>query len=96
MILDDLDPETRGTLERFRFDAQTFEALRARVASGELSAEANIVKGRVEPPAESYVSVEAEPDAVTDVRTASTLPPPPPAVDGEPAGANGRRGLFGR
>ena len=54
------------------------------------------VSAEVEPPSESDVSVEAEPDAVTDVRTASTLPPPPPAVDGEPAGANGRRGLFGR
>ena len=53
--------------------------------------------GDVEPPpAEADVTVDAEADAVTDVRTESTLPPPPPAVEGEPAGANGRRGLFGR
>jgi hypothetical protein len=48
------------------------------------------------PPAESDVTVAAEADAVTDVRGQSTLPPPPPVADGEPAGANGRRGLFGR
>jgi hypothetical protein len=49
------------------------------------------------PPAESDVAADAEPKAVTDVRTDSTLPPPPPpGADGEPAGANGRRGLFGR
>ena len=36
MILDDVDPETRRVLERFEFDAETFEALRARVSAGEL------------------------------------------------------------
>ena len=61
MILDDLDPETRATLERFGFDAATFEALRARVASGELSADANVVKGRVEPPRTGDVTTLPEP-----------------------------------
>ena len=61
MTLDDLDPETRATLKRFGFDAQTFEVLRAHVASGELSAESNIVKGRVEPPAEGDVTTLPEP-----------------------------------
>jgi len=61
MILDDLDPETRATLERFAFDAETFEALRARVAAGELSAGANIVEGRVEPPGEGDVTTLPEP-----------------------------------
>ena len=55
MTLDDLDPETRETLERFGFDLATFEAQRARVASGELSADTNVVKGLVEPPAEGDV-----------------------------------------
>jgi UTP--glucose-1-phosphate uridylyltransferase len=61
MILDDLDPETRATLERFAFDAETFEDLRSRVTSGELSAEANVVKGSVEPPAEGDVTALPEP-----------------------------------
>ena len=46
MILDDLDPGSGRRSSASAFDAETFEALRARVASGELSAEANVVKGR--------------------------------------------------
>ena len=49
-VLDRLDPQTVATLRRFGFDESRFESLRAMVASGELSAEANVVTGRVEPP----------------------------------------------
>ena len=51
MILDQVDRETRDVLERFGFDADRFETLRVRVASGELSPASNVVRGRVEPPA---------------------------------------------
>jgi len=50
MILDDLDTGTLSVLERFGFDAEMFETLRARVASGELSPAANVVRGTVEAP----------------------------------------------
>ena len=33
MILDEVDAGTRGVLERYRFDADAFELLRARVAA---------------------------------------------------------------
>jgi UTP--glucose-1-phosphate uridylyltransferase len=46
----DLDRETRAVLDRFGFDEPLFEELRARVASGELSAESNVVHGTIEPP----------------------------------------------
>lgn len=37
------------------------------------------------------------PDAVREVLTEAAVPlPPPPGSEDEPAGANGRRGLFGR
>jgi UTP--glucose-1-phosphate uridylyltransferase len=36
-------------LERYGFDEQLFEGLRARVASGELSEGANLVRGELEP-----------------------------------------------
>lgn len=45
-----VDPETRALLDRFGFDAELFEALRQRVASGELSLESNLVRGTLEPP----------------------------------------------
>jgi len=45
-----VDAETRATLDRFGFDETLFEALRAKVASGELSPESNIVQGSLEPP----------------------------------------------
>jgi UTP--glucose-1-phosphate uridylyltransferase len=48
--LERVDPGTRALLERFGFDEELFESLRRRVASGELSLEANVVRGRVEPP----------------------------------------------
>ena len=53
MILDEVDRETRALLERYGFDAEAFEALRARVASGELSPASNVVRGVVEPPDET-------------------------------------------
>jgi UTP--glucose-1-phosphate uridylyltransferase len=48
LILDDVDPETRVLLERYGFDSDAFETVRARVASGELSSASNAVKGVVE------------------------------------------------
>ena len=36
-------------LARYGFDAQLFEELRARVASGDLSQEANLLHGTLEP-----------------------------------------------
>lgn len=51
MTLSGVDPATRETLERFGFDEQLFESLRARVARGELAPETNAVDAVVEPPA---------------------------------------------
>ena len=50
MSLDRLERGTRELLERFGFDAELFESLRRRVASGELSKDANLVRGTIEPP----------------------------------------------
>lgn len=52
MTLRDIDRETRAVLERFGFDEALFETLRSRVAAGELSPAANVVRGPVEPPRE--------------------------------------------
>ena len=49
-VVDEVDPETRAVLDRFGFDAELFEELRARVAAGELSPELNVVRGTIEPP----------------------------------------------
>jgi UTP--glucose-1-phosphate uridylyltransferase len=52
-------------LERYGFDESRFEELRARVASGELSRESNLVRGRLEPLDEDELTPlpdEAEPD----------------------------------
>jgi UTP--glucose-1-phosphate uridylyltransferase len=46
----EVDRETSVILERFGFDEPLFEVLRARVASGELSPESNVVRGSIEPP----------------------------------------------
>jgi len=56
MILDEVDRETRETLDRFGFDAETFEVLRTRVAAGELTSSSNVATGVVEPPAEGDVT----------------------------------------
>lgn len=52
-------------LERYGFDERLFEELRARVASGELSKESNLVRGELEPLADDELTElpeEAEPD----------------------------------
>lgn len=46
----DVDAGTRAVLDRFGFDESLFESLRARVASGELSPESNLVRGTIEAP----------------------------------------------
>jgi UTP--glucose-1-phosphate uridylyltransferase len=50
MILGELDRETRSLLDGFGFDAALFDALRRRVASGNLSEGSNVVGGVVEQP----------------------------------------------
>jgi UTP--glucose-1-phosphate uridylyltransferase len=57
----DLDPGTRVLLERFGFDEPLFESLRRRVAAGELSPDANVVRGTVEPPEEGDLTKLPEP-----------------------------------
>jgi UTP--glucose-1-phosphate uridylyltransferase len=52
----DLDAGTRAVLDRFGFDEALFESLRARVASGELSPEANVVRGELEAPRDDDVT----------------------------------------
>jgi UTP--glucose-1-phosphate uridylyltransferase len=61
VTVDDLDPDTRATLARFDFDAAAFDALRRRVASGELTAASNVVTGQLEPPADGDVTRLPEP-----------------------------------
>ena len=46
-----LDPPTQATLDRFGFDEELFDSLRAKVAAGELSADSNLIRGTIEPPA---------------------------------------------
>ena len=55
MILQEVDAGTRAVLERYGFDPVRFEELRAKVASGELTPAANLVRGRIEPPREQDV-----------------------------------------
>lgn len=50
-----VDPETQRILDRFGFDAEEFARLRAMVADGTLSPEANVLRGRLEPPADGDV-----------------------------------------
>jgi UTP--glucose-1-phosphate uridylyltransferase len=61
MIVDELDVDTSEVLERYEFDPQLFEALRARVVSGELSEASNLVRGAVEPPHNDDVTPLPEP-----------------------------------
>ena len=61
MILDEVDRGTRELLERYGFDPAVFEDLRARVASGELSAASNVAQGIVEPPLEDDLTRLPEP-----------------------------------
>jgi UTP--glucose-1-phosphate uridylyltransferase len=52
----DVDVEARAVLDRFGFDEALFESLRARVASGELSPESNVVAGVLEPPLDEDIT----------------------------------------
>jgi UTP--glucose-1-phosphate uridylyltransferase len=52
----DVDRETRSVLDRFGFDETLFESLRKRVASGELSAESNVIRGSIEPPVSADIT----------------------------------------
>ena len=61
MILEEVDARTRAVLERFGFDAGTFEELRAGVASGALSPASNVARGTVEPPRDDDVVRLPEP-----------------------------------
>jgi UTP--glucose-1-phosphate uridylyltransferase len=56
-----VDAETRAMLDRFGFDEPLFEALRAKVASGELSPESNVVQGTLEPPTSDDLTPLPEP-----------------------------------
>ncbi len=49
-LLEEIDGESRATLERFGFDEERFLELQAGVASGSLSPASNVVTGEVEPP----------------------------------------------
>ena len=52
----DVDRETAVILERFGFDEALLESLRARVASGELSPESNLIQGSLEPPGDEEIT----------------------------------------
>ena len=63
----DVDRETAVLLERFGFDEALFESLRARVASGELSPESNLIRGSIESPGEEDLTrLPAQGDATYD------------------------------
>ena len=68
----EVDRETAVVLERFGFDEPLFEVLRARVASGELSLESNLIRGSIEPPRDDEITpLPAPGDAeYTDLREA--------------------------
>ena len=61
MTVPGVDRETQALLDRFGFDEELFETLRARVASGELSPGANLVRGSIEPPRTEDVERLPEP-----------------------------------
>ena len=67
-----VDPETKATLDRFGFDEALFDALRAKVAAGELSAESNLIRGAIEPPTGDDVTLLPAPGAAAydEARTA--------------------------
>jgi UTP--glucose-1-phosphate uridylyltransferase len=66
----DVDRETAVVLERFGFEEPLFERLRARVASGELSPESNLVNGTIEAPTADDVTPLPAPgdEAYGDIR----------------------------
>jgi len=49
-VIDAVGARVAAVLDEFGFDGPQFERLRARVASGELSEESNLVRGDLEPP----------------------------------------------
>ena len=57
MTLAGVDDELQGILDGFEFDEALFERLRAAVADGSLSREANLVEGRLEPPTDDDLTV---------------------------------------
>jgi UTP--glucose-1-phosphate uridylyltransferase len=61
MILDEIDPASRATLEAHGFDAPQFEELRRRLIDGTLTAAGNVVQGVVEPPLPSDLLPLPEP-----------------------------------
>jgi UTP--glucose-1-phosphate uridylyltransferase len=58
----EVDRETASVLGRFGFDEPLFESLRARVASGVLSPESNLVRGSIEPPGDDDLIALPGPD----------------------------------
>ena len=60
-MIDGVDAELAALLERFGFDEELFETLRAEVASGALSPESNVVRGTIEPPDEDEIARLPEP-----------------------------------
>jgi UTP--glucose-1-phosphate uridylyltransferase len=56
MTVPGVDLETQRVLDRFGFDEEQFARLQARVAAGTLSPETNVIRGRIEPPAEDDVT----------------------------------------
>jgi len=70
----DVDTATRAMLDRYGFDESLFESLRAKVASGELSPESNIVRGELEPPtAEDVEGLPESKDVGFDATRASGI-----------------------
>jgi UTP--glucose-1-phosphate uridylyltransferase len=61
MILDEVDPASRETLERHGFDAAAFERLRSAVRDGTLTKDANTVRGALEPPEPGDLTALPEP-----------------------------------
>jgi UTP--glucose-1-phosphate uridylyltransferase len=52
-VIEGVDPNVAAVLDKFGFDEQLFEQLRAKVATGELSPESNLIRGVLEPPADA-------------------------------------------
>jgi UTP--glucose-1-phosphate uridylyltransferase len=72
MMLEKLDPRTRAVLERYGFDPDTFDRLRAAVEAGELSPATNVASGTVEPPSDDDLTPLPEPGSAdwTEARRA--------------------------
>jgi len=69
-----VDPQTQATLDRFGFHEELFDALREKVATGELSAGSNLVRGTIEPPADGdLTALPAQGDAAYEATRAAGL-----------------------